>query len=125
MRLPDAEVHAALDAIASGGPDREVGLSLTVPELVDGVLTNVTEPSAAGYSRVALPAADWLPASGRQVTTDGPVVFASPVDDWGVVVASFVTDGAGVPSIATLAGEGVEILAGSPEVTVTPLIPAL
>ena len=124
MRLPDDEVHAALDALASGGPDREVGLSLTVPEVVGGVLTNVTEPVAVDYARVALPATDWLPASGREVLTDGPVIFASPVSDWGVVVAHFVTDGAGVPSIATLAGEALDIVAGTVEVSVTPRIPA-
>jgi hypothetical protein len=122
MRLPDDEVHAALDALASGGPDREVGLSLTVPEVVGGVLTNVTEPAAADYARVTLLAADWLPASGRAVQTDGPVIFADPVDDWGVVVAYFVTDGAGVPSIAFLAGEAVDVVAGSTEVNVTPRI---
>ena len=125
MRLPDAEVHAALDALASGGPDREVGLSTTLPEVVGGVLTNVTEPDAADYARVELPASDWLPAEGRAVQTDGPVIFADPVSDWGVIVAYFVTDGAGVPSIPFLAGEAIDLVAGSTEVNVTPRIPAL
>jgi hypothetical protein len=124
MRLPDDEVHAALDALASGGPDREVGLSLTVPEVVGGVLTNVTEPAAVDYARVAVPAADWLPAAGRAVQTDGPVVFADPVSDWGVVVGYFATDGAGVPSIGWQAGDAIDVVAGSTDVNVTLTIPA-
>jgi hypothetical protein len=122
MRLPDDEVHAALDALASGGPDREVGLSLTVPEVVGGVLTNVTEPVAVDYARVALPATDWPAAAGRAVQTDA--VFADPVSDWGVVVGYFITDGAGTPSIGWQAGDAIDVVAGSTDVNVTLTIPA-
>jgi len=118
--MSDTELHALLDALASGGPDREVGLSLTVPAVSGGVLV-VTEPDGASYARVALPASDWSPASALEVTC-GAVVFASPLEDWGVMQGWFVTDGSGVPSIGFLAGEATAIRAGSPEVVVYPRI---
>ena len=120
--MSDSELHAFLDARLSAGPDREVGLSLTVPEVSGGSLV-VTEPDGASYARVSLPASDWLPASARQASC-GQVVFASPLEDWGVVQGWFVTDGAGVPSIGFLAGEAMSVTAGAPEVVVYPRVSA-
>lgn len=121
--MSDAELHALLDARASGGPDREVGLSLTVPTVSGGVLV-VEEPAGASYARVALPAADWLPAASRSVTTAGPVIFADPLEDWGIVQGYFITDGAGVPAVGFRVGgeEAYNVVAGSTEVNVRPRI---
>ena len=121
--MSDAELHAFLDARLSGGPDREVGLSLTVPDVSGGVLV-VTEPDGASYARVSLPASDWLPASARQVTTAAPVIFADPLEDWGIIQGFFVTDAAGVPSIGFRVGgeEAYNVVAGSTEVNVRPRI---
>lgn len=121
--MSDAELHAFLDARASGGPDRQVGLSLTVPVVSGGVLV-VTEPDGASYARVSLPAADWAAASARQVTTAGPVVFADPLEDWGVVVGYFLTDGSGQPAIGFKVGgeEAYNVVAGSTDVNVRPRI---
>ena len=121
--MSDAELHAFLDARLSGGPDREVGLSLTVPDVSGGSLV-VTEPDGASYARVSLPASDWLPASARQATTVAPVIFADPLEDWGIVVGYFITDGAGVPAVGFKVGgeEAYDVKAGSTEVNVRPRI---
>lgn len=120
--MSDAELHAFLDARASGGPDRQVGLSLTIPVVSGGALV-VTEPDGASYSRVSLPAADWPLASARSVEA-GPVVFADPLEDWGIVQGYFLTDGAGVPAIGFRVGgeEAYNVVAGSTDVNVRPRI---
>jgi hypothetical protein len=119
--LADSEVNAALDARASGGPNRQAGLSLTEPVLAAGVLTNITEPAAADYARVAYPASEWAAASDRSVTGD-PVVFADPVSDWGVVGWAFLTDGAGTPTIPQKFAHPVDIKAGGSDISFTPAI---
>ena len=121
MFLATSEVNAALDAVASGGPDREAGLSVTEPALVGGVLTNVTEPDAADYARVTVPATDWAAASGRSVSAD-EAVFADPVTDWGLVGWGFLTDGAGVPTIPVRFAQAVDVVAGASNIGFTPLI---
>jgi len=120
MRVPNSVVHAMFDAIASGGPDRQVGLSLTPITAGEGGLSGVTEPAAASYARVALPASDWAAAADRAVQAD-TVVFADPVEDWGVPVAYFLTDGAGVPEIP-FAIRAKNVTAGSSALQVTPRI---
>lgn len=121
MFLADSEVNAALDARASGGPDREAGLSLTEPELVGGALTNITEPDAADYARVPVPASSWDAATNRAVTAD-PVLFADPVSDWGLIGWGFLTDGAGTPTIPQKFAQAIEVEAGGSEVGFTPVI---
>jgi len=85
-------------------------------------LSGVTEPVGGGYARVSLPASAWSAAVNRtiQATT---ATFPAPTGDWGVVVAWFLTDAAGVPSIpfAFDAG-GMSVAAGSSAPKVTPVI---
>lgn len=120
MFLPDAEVHRALNAVCQGGPDREAGLSTTEPKLVGGVLTNVTEPDAADYARVPVPASSWAPAVDRRATA-GPVVFADPVSDWGVIGWWFLTDGTGTPSLPQKVA-AVNVQAGGAALSFTPVV---
>lgn len=121
MFLADVEVNAALDAVASGGPNREAGLSTTEPVLAGGVLTNITEPDAADYDRVPVPASSWNPAAGRSVTAD-PVLFADPVSDWGFIGWGFLTDGSGTPTIPIKFAQAISVDAGGSEVGFTPRI---
>jgi len=126
MRLPNAEVHPMLAARAGGGPDRQVGLSLTPITVAPGGLSGITEPDAASYARVSLPASAWAAPSGRAVEATAPVFFPDPAEDWGVVVAYFLTDAAGVPQIPFAVGGsgGVKVSAGSSAVNVHPRITA-
>lgn len=121
MFLADSEANAALDAVASGGPNRQVGLSTTEPVLSAGVLTNVNEPAAADYARVSYPASSWDAASDRSVKGDA-VVFADPVSDWGLVGWAFLTDGSGTPTIPQKFAHPVDILAGGSDIGFTPAI---
>lgn len=124
MRLPNSEVHAALDALGVDGPNREVGLSTTPLTVTSAGLTGVTEPDAASYDRVALPASAWDAASDRAIQSD-MVTFPSPTQSWGVIVAYFLTDGAGNPSIPfSLDDGGMTVAAGSTPPKVTPRISA-
>lgn len=124
MRLPNSAVHVALDALASGGPDRQLGLSTTPITVTPGGLTGITEPTAGTYERVDVPASQWDPASDRAVQTD--VVVPSPSEDMGVITHYFLTDGAGVPELPfRLGGDGgANFQAGSSALTLTPRIPA-
>lgn len=122
MRLPNSAVHAALDALASGGPDRELGLSTTPITVGEGGLSGVTEPVAASYDRVSVPASAWAAAAARAVQCD-PVLLPDADEDWGVVVAYFLTDGAGVPEIPfEVADGGINVPAGSTSPFLTPRI---
>lgn len=122
MRLPDSAANAALDALASGGPDRELGLSTTPISVADDGLSGITEPVAASYARVSVPAPAWGAASGRSVQC-APVFLPDAVEDWGVVVAYFLTDGSGVPELAfSVAEGGVLVPAGSSNPFLTPRI---
>jgi hypothetical protein len=122
MRLPNSAVHAALDALASGGPDRELGLSTTPITVTEDGLEGVTEPVAASYDRAAVLASAWDAASARSVQCD-PVFLPDAVEDWGVIVAYFLTDGAGVPEIPLLVGDGgINVPAGATGINVRPRI---
>lgn len=123
MRLPNSAVHAALDALALGGPDRELGLSTTPITVAAGGLSGVTEPVAASYARVDVAAADWALAADRAAVTSDPVFLPDAVEDWGVVVAYFLTDGSGVPEIPFTVGDGgVFVPAGATGINVRPRI---
>jgi hypothetical protein len=123
MRLPNSAVHAALDALASGGPDRELGLSTTPITVTDDGLAGITEPDAESYSRVDVAAADWAAAADRAVQTPSPVFLPDADEDWGVVVAYFLTDGAGEPEIPFLVGDGgVFVPEGATGINVRPRI---
>jgi len=119
MFLPDEVVHAALDALLAGGPNRWLGLSTTEPVLVGGVYTNITEPTAASYARTSVPAPDWPAAADRAAQVE--VVIPDPVDDLGVAVAWVLFDSAagGTADLAGVPDEPVELLAGSSNVTIT------
>jgi hypothetical protein len=123
MRLPDSAVHVALDALASGGPDRQLGLSTTPITVTGGGLTGITEPGAASYDRVDVAAADWDDAADRAAQTSAPVFLPDADEDWGVVVAYFLTDGAGTPQIPFRIGDGGRhVPAGSTAINVRPRI---
>lgn len=77
----DYEANAALDARFSGGPTRYLLLSSTEPLFASGGYTNVTEPTASDYARVAVAPGDWPAASSRSVATTVPL--PDPVEDWG------------------------------------------
>jgi len=125
MQLPNSVIHPMLDAIGADGPDRQVGLSTTPLTVTPDGLSGVTEPDAPSYARVDLPATAWRRAADRLLRTDAPVFFPDPVEDWGVAVAYFLTDAAGVPEIPVqIGGGGIRIAAGASGVNVTPRIPA-
>ena len=126
MRLPNSAVHAALDALAGGGPDRELGLSLTPITVTEEGLDGITEPTAASYARASVPASAWAAAADRAVETTAKVYLPDADEDWGVPVAYFLTDGAGVPEIPVrVAAGGVLVPAGATGVNVHPrLTPA-
>ena len=120
MRVPDSVANAMLDAVASGGPDRQVGLSVTPITVTSSGLSGITEPAGASYARVALPASAWSAASGRTVQAS-VVQFSAPAEDWGTPVAYFLTDAAGVPEIPVKL-IALNVAAGSSAVKVTPRI---
>jgi hypothetical protein len=66
----DVEAHAALDALFSGGPDRHLLLSSTEPVFDPAGFTGITEPTAASYARLVVPAVDWPAAADRAVQVD-------------------------------------------------------
>ena len=124
MQLPNSVVHAMLDAAGINGPDRQVGLSTTPITVTPTGLSGITEPTAPSYVRVDLPASAWSAAADRAARST-PVVFPDPAEDWGVAVAYFLTDAAGVPEIAfQIGGGGINVAAGASRPTVTPRIPA-
>lgn len=123
MRLPNSVIHVALDAIASGGPSRELGLSTTPITVTAEGLTGVTEPDAASYARATVDPGDWADAADRAVSTSAPVFLPDADEDWGVVAAYFLTDDVGVPEIPfTVAGGGINVPAGSTAINVRPRI---
>lgn len=115
MLLSDAEVHPALNSRFSGGPTRELGLSTTVPRLQGGAIVGVTEPTAASYARVTVLPAAWPAAADRAVETE--VAIPDPTADLGVIVA-WVLFTAGVPTVAGVPAEPMDLKAGSSGVSV-------
>jgi hypothetical protein len=117
MFLPDEAVHAALAAVTN--QTRWCGLSTTEPVLqADGTYTNVTEPAVNSYARVQVPASDWSAPADR--FTQCEVLFADPVDDYGVVVAWVHFDAAtgGTADLAGVTADGTDLVAGTSNVTV-------
>lgn len=120
MFLPDVEVEPALDARFRNGPSRELILSLTEPTLrADGAgYENVTEPAAASYAPVPVPPTDWSAAADR--ATEATVQFPDPVDDLGVIVAWLLRPlGGGVPTVAGVPAEDMDLVPGTSNVTIT------
>lgn len=124
MRLPNSAVHVALNALGSGGPDRELGLSTTPITVTAGGLSGITEPTAGTYARVPVPASAWPAASDRALQTE--VVVPAPTEDMGVVTHYFLTDGSGVPELPFKFGGdgGVNFAAGSSPLVLSPRIPS-
>lgn len=122
MQLPNVEVHAALAAIGPAGPNRQVGLSTTPLAVTSSGLSGVNEPDAPSYARPDLPASAWDDPAERAIEAP-QVAFPAPLDDWGTVVAWFLTDGDGNPSIPfSLDDGGTNVAAGSTPPKVTPRI---
>ena len=125
MHLPDAQAHAALEALWRSGGTVGVGLSLTVPDDVVSP-SSVTEVVAASYDRVSLAttAAGFAAAVSRAIQTIVASTFAAPTEDWGTVLSvvlwSTTTKATGVPVGAIRLSTGVNILAGG----AAPVIPA-
>jgi hypothetical protein len=127
-------INQILDDLIGNLPDPlYVGLSTTAPVLdptdPEG-FTNITEPTAADYSRAPLFVADWDAAVDREKTTINDIVFSPPVDAWGLVTHVVVYDetAANVVFVASLI-QAVNLTAGGdqliiPAGTITIAFPA-
>ena len=106
----DAEVNAALDSRFRNGPDRELILTTTLPTFTRAGYTGLTEPTAASYAPLLIPAADWPAASDRAVELD--VVWPDTVDDLGDIVGWGLRSG-GVVAWAGRFAKAIPLAAGT------------
>ena len=117
MHLPDAQAHAALEAVWRSGGTVYAGMALTVPD-DHCTPASVTEVVAASYQRVALAttSAGFAAAVDRAIQTIVAQTFPAPAEDWGVVLSiplySTATKATGVLVGAVRLSTGTNILAG-------------
>jgi hypothetical protein len=117
MHLPDAQAHAALEALWRSGGTVYAGMAITVPD-DHCTPASVTEVVAASYQRVALAttAAGFAAAVDRAIQTIVSTTWPTPAEDWGTVLSiplySTATKATGVPVGAVRLSTGVNILAG-------------
>jgi len=88
----DSVANAMLNDVPATYGDMTVGLSTTTPQLVGGVITNVTEPSGGSYARASLPTTAWALASNRTKITNADIDFPPPTANWGFISHAVVYD---------------------------------
>ena len=109
MPLVTAHKNATLDAMLGTGATLlnstlEMGLSTTTPT-ADG--TNITEPSAGGYTRVTLANTNavWAPAAAGIKTNAADVIFPEATAGWGLIT-HWIIYSLGVPKIVGILDNG-------------------
>lgn len=106
-----------------------IALSSTAPTLSSGVLTNITEPSAGGYARLAVTNNDsnWT-ISGRVAANTLQLEFTTATGSWGSAVTHAViydasTSGNALASCAlgssTTVSTGTRVVLAASALTVT------
>jgi hypothetical protein len=112
--------NAMLNDIPSTYGAMTVGLSTTTPQLDNGVITNITEPTGGSYARAALTTSAWALASNRTKVTNQDIDFGSATGNWGFVSHVVVyKQSTGIPLFFGQLTQVVNVVAGGQRIRIT------